>query len=101
VHSRKNLHAPHASALAERHRDIDRIDAADFLHMEARFDVIHLRQREKVPNLAWRNLVHINSAVAIENRDAPVLLEPVLVATTTRGMQLRDRRIGRQPFVHN
>ena len=39
----EDLHAAHPGALGQRHRHVDRIHAAVLLHVEAGFDVVHLR----------------------------------------------------------
>ena len=78
-HALEDLHAPHARALGESHRDVHRIHAAVLLHIEAGLEVIHLRERKQLLHLARGELVHVHATIAIERRDTPIFLEPVLV----------------------
>ena len=65
-HALYDFHAPHARALGESHRDVHRIHAAVFLHVEAGLDVIHFRERKQVLHLARRQLLYVHATIAIE-----------------------------------
>ena len=67
----------HSRALDERHRDVDGVGAAVFLHVKAGEHVVDARQREEVGHLARRDLVYVDAAVPVEGRDAAVLLESI------------------------
>ena len=95
--------APHARALGERHRDVDRIHAAVLLDVEAGLDVIDLGEREQLLHLARRDLVHVDAAVAVECRDAAVLLEAIAVRGDLDEADRRQARglpgLGLEPAV--
>src|SRR6201987_5052153 len=78
-HTLEDLHATLPRAFGERHRDIHRVHTPILAHVEAGLDVIHACERKELPYFTRGDLVHIDTAVAVERRDAPVLLEPVPV----------------------
>ncbi len=69
--------ALHARALGERHRHVDRIGAAVLLDVEAGEDVVGAREREQLLHDAGADLVDVDAAVAVERRDAAVLLQAI------------------------
>eukprot|EP00964_Phaeocystis_antarctica_P117618 scaffold81426_cov62-Phaeocystis_antarctica.AAC.4 len=71
------LHEPHAAPLraaCQRTRGIHRVDTPVVLHIEACDHVIRLAQREEPLHLRCRDLVHVDSALAVEGRHSPELL---------------------------
>jgi hypothetical protein len=78
-HALLDLRALHARPLRERHRGVDRVHATIFFDVETSEQIVGLRERPEIPDLARRDLVHIDTAIPVERRDAPVLLQPILV----------------------
>ena len=91
-HALEDLHAPRARALGESHRDVHRIHAAVLLHIEAGLEIIHLRERKQLLHLARGELVYVHSTIAIERRDTPIFLEPVLVGCDFDEADWRESR---------
>ena len=76
----EQLRAQLPRTLRERHRRADRIRAAVFLDVEPGEQVVDLRERKQILDLTRRDLVDVDAAVAIERRDAAILLEPIAIA---------------------
>jgi hypothetical protein len=51
-----------ARALGQRHRDVDRIDAAVVLDVEAGEQIVGAGEGEQLADLARRDLVHVDAA---------------------------------------
>ena len=60
-------------ALGQRHRHIDRVDAAVVLDVETSENVVGFGDWEQTFDLFGRQLLHVDTALAVEGRDAPVL----------------------------
>ena len=65
------------SSPSQGHGDVDGIDAAVAGDVEAGEDVVGARQGEHLGDLGRRQLVHVDTAVAVEGGDPLVLLEAV------------------------
>ena len=76
-HALDDLRPLHSGALGQRHRDVDGVGLPVFLHVEARQDVVGPGQRKELLDLRGRDLVHVDAAVAVERRDAAVLLQAI------------------------
>ena len=63
--------------LGKCHRHVDGIGAAVFFHVEPGEHVVGTRQRKQIGYLFGRDLVHVDTAVAIERADPAVLLQPI------------------------
>ncbi len=68
-------------ALSERHGDVDRIDATVARHIEPGDQIVGLGEREKVGDFFRRNLMHVDTDMAIERGNPPVLFEAIFVGS--------------------
>ena len=86
--------ATHARALGQRHRDVHRVHAAVSRRVERCEDVVGAGGREQLADLPGADLVDVHTAVPVERRDPPVLLEAPLVG---RDLDQPDRSEARGP----
>ena len=70
----------HARALGQGHRDVHRVHPAVGRRVERGEDVVGARDREQLADLAGTDLVDVHTAMAVERRHPPVLLEAALVS---------------------
>ena len=68
-----------ARALCERHGHPDRVRAPILPHVEAGLQVVGARHGEQLADLPRGNLLHVDAAVAVEGRDPPVFLQPIVI----------------------
>ncbi len=102
-HAFQELYAAQACALAQRHRDIDRIHPAVFLDVEAGLHPIDAHERKQVLHLPGRELLHVHSTVSVEGGNPPILLQAVPIGRRfdeTNGRESRSLpSLGLEPAV--
>ena len=76
-HALDDAHPTPAGALAECHRDVDRVGPPVLRHVEPREGVVQPCRREQLAHLAGGDLVHVDTQVPVELGHPAVLLEPV------------------------
>ncbi len=88
-------HPPLAGAASERHRGVDRVDPSVALDVKPGQQVVGAGEREQVGHLARRDLVNVDTAVAVECGHSTVFLQAAVVG---RHFDESDRlEPGRQP----